>query len=71
MRTRDKPLQEERLHSLQQETFNYFWKEGNPENGLLSDNTLKAGDPASIAGVGMALSTYVSAEQPYKYFLKN
>jgi hypothetical protein len=56
---RDVPLAEERLHSLQQETFNYFWKEGNPENGLLPDNTLKAGDPASIAGVGLALTTYV------------
>ena len=57
--TRDEPLEEERLHTLQQETFNYFWKEGNPENGLLSDNTLKAGDPASIAGVGLALTTYL------------
>jgi hypothetical protein len=58
-RATDQPLQEERLHSLQKETFNYFWNETNPQNGLLSDNTLKAGDPASIAGVGMALSTYV------------
>ena len=57
----DEPLAEERLHVLQQETFNYFWKETNPENGLLADNTQKAGDPASIAGVGMALSTYVVA----------
>jgi hypothetical protein len=57
--TRDEALAEERLHNLQQETFNYFWKEGNPENGLLSDNTLKAGDPASIAGVGLALTTYL------------
>lgn len=54
---RDEPLEEERLHSLQQETFNYFWKESNPENGLLPDNTMKAGQPASIAGVGMALTT--------------
>ena len=58
-RTRDEPLQEERLHSLQQETFNYFWNESNPDNGLLPDNTLKAGDPASIAGVGLALTTYL------------
>jgi hypothetical protein len=54
---RDEPLEEARLHTLQQETFNYFWNESNPENGLLPDNTLKTGQPASIAGVGMALST--------------
>ena len=54
---RDEPLEEARLHTLQQETFNYFWNESNPENGLLPDNTLKTDQPASIAGVGMALST--------------
>jgi hypothetical protein len=59
IRRRDEPLKEERLDQLQQETFNYFWNECNPENGLLPDNTLKAGDPASIAGVGLALTTYV------------
>ena len=59
IRTRDKPLEQERLHNLQQGTFNYFWNESNPENGLLPDNTLKAGDPASIAGVGLALTTYL------------
>jgi hypothetical protein len=56
---RDQPLAEERLDTLQRETFNYFWNETNPENGLLPDNTLKPGQPASIAGVGLALSTYV------------
>jgi hypothetical protein len=59
IRTGDQPLEEGRLHTLQQETFNYFWSETNSENGLLADNTLKAGDPASIAGVGMALTTYL------------
>jgi len=59
IRTCDQPLDQKRLHTLQQETFNYFWNEGNPENGLLPDNTLTAGDPASIAGVGLALTTYV------------
>jgi hypothetical protein len=59
LHARDEPLEEERLHSLQRETFNYFWKEGSPDNGLLPDNTLKAGDPASIAGVGLALTAYV------------
>lgn len=59
VRTRDEPLKEERLDHLQQETFNYFWNETNPDNGLIPDNTLKAGDPASIAGVGLALTTYI------------
>jgi hypothetical protein len=45
------------LHALQEKTFEYFWSETNPENGLLPDHTL-GGVPASIAGIGMALSTY-------------
>ncbi|HJP61219.1 MAG TPA: glucoamylase family protein [Gemmatimonadaceae bacterium] len=51
------PLSDERLERLEQETFTYFWKETNPENGLLPDNTLIDG-PASIAGVGLALSAW-------------
>ena len=54
----EEPLSDERLEIIQRETFNYFWHETNPENGLIPDNTLKPGDPASIAGVGLALSTY-------------
>lgn len=46
------------LHELQKATFNYFWRQTNPENGLIPDNTLAA-TPASIAGVGLALATYV------------
>jgi len=46
------------LHALQKATFNYFWRQTNPENGLIPDNTLAA-TPASIAGVGLALATYV------------
>jgi hypothetical protein len=50
-------LTEAQLHGLERNTFRYFWRETNPENGLLADNTL--GDvPASIAGVGMALAAY-------------
>ena len=49
---------DENLHTLQQNTFRYFWEETNPENGLIADNTAAAGTPASIAGVGMALSSY-------------
>ena len=48
---------DEELHTLQRNTFNYFWKETNPRNGLLADNT--SGDvPASIAAVGHALAAY-------------
>jgi len=43
------------LHALQKATFNYFWRQTNPENGLIPDNTLAA-TPASIAGVGLALA---------------
>ncbi len=46
------------LHALQKATFTYFWHETNPANGLIPDNTLAA-TPASIAGVGLALATYV------------
>jgi hypothetical protein len=46
------------LSALQRNTFDYFWQETNPENGLLADNT--SGDaPASIAAVGHALAAYV------------
>ncbi len=45
------------LESLQRETFNYFLHEVNPRNGLVADRT-KPGAPASIAAVGLALSSY-------------
>jgi hypothetical protein len=51
-------LDEGRLSELAKGTFAYFWNETNPENGLLPDNTSE-GAPASIAGVGLALATYV------------
>ena len=45
------------LFALQRNTFDYFWKETNPNNGLLADNT--SGDaPASIAAVGHAIASY-------------
>jgi hypothetical protein len=46
------------LHTLQRNTFNYFWQETNPRNGLLPDNT-SGQVPASIAAVGHALAAYV------------
>ena len=45
------------LHKLQRDTFRYFWKETNPANGLIADNT-SADVPASIAGVGLLLAAY-------------
>jgi hypothetical protein len=49
---------DEQLQTLQRNTFRYFWQETNPSNGLIPDNTSADGIPASIAGVGLALSSY-------------
>jgi hypothetical protein len=54
------------LHTLQRNTFRYFWEETNPANGLIADNTSSGEVPASIAGVGMALSSYpVAVERSF------
>ena len=45
------------MDALQRETFNYFVHEANPLNGLIIDKT-QQGVPASIAAVGLALSSY-------------
>lgn len=45
------------LDELQRKTFDYFLHETNPENGLVVDKTQR-GTPASIAAVGLALSSY-------------
>jgi hypothetical protein len=45
------------MEALQRDTFNYFVHEANPANGLVIDKT-KPGTPASIAAVGLALSSY-------------
>jgi hypothetical protein len=45
------------LEALQRQTFDYFVHEINPLNGLVVDKT-QAGSPASIAAVGLALSSY-------------
>jgi hypothetical protein len=56
----------DRLQTLQRNTFRYFWKETNPQNGLIPDNTSGAGAPASIAGVGFALANYpVAVERSF------
>ncbi len=55
---KQRAFSERELFELQRNTFNYFWKETNPDNGLLADNT--SGDaPSSIAAVGHALASYV------------
>ena len=57
---------EDQLHTLQRNTFRYFWEETNPENGLIPDNTSADDFPASIAGVGWALSSYpVAVERSF------
>ncbi|MGA3066835.1 MAG: glucoamylase family protein [Tepidisphaeraceae bacterium] len=45
------------LEELQRATFDYFVHESNSHNGLIFDKT-QAGAPASIAAVGLALSSY-------------
>ena len=45
------------MEELQRATFDYFVHESNSHNGLISDKT-QAGAPASIAAVGLALSSY-------------
>ncbi len=45
------------MEELQRDTFGYFVNEANPVNGLIIDKT-HPGAPASIAAVGLALSSY-------------
>ena len=57
---------EAQLQALQRNTFRYFWQETNPSNGLIPDNTSAGDVPASIAGVGLALSSYpVAVERSF------
>jgi hypothetical protein len=57
---------QDQLHTLQENTFRYFWKETNPENGLIPDHTAADDIPASIAGVGFALASYpVAVERSF------
>lgn len=43
------------LEYLQQTTFDFFWYEANPTNGLIRDRS-QPGSPCSIAGVGFGLT---------------
>lgn len=49
-------VSDEELSALQETTFRYYLKEVSPITGLIRDKT-EPGAPASIAAVGMALST--------------
>jgi hypothetical protein len=53
----DAKTSSEVMEALQRQTFDYFLHEANPLNGLVIDKT-QAGAPASIAAVGLALSSY-------------
>ncbi len=56
---------ESELRGLQRDTFGYFVAEANPRNGLVRDTT-RPGSHCSIAGVGLALTSYVvAAERGY------
>jgi hypothetical protein len=50
------------VNRLQRGAFDYLWRYGNPQNGLVAD-TSRAGSPCSIAVVGFALSSYIVAAQ--------
>ncbi len=50
-------LSEKKLEKLQKDTFGYFLKETNLENGLVPDST-KENAPCSTAAVGLALACY-------------
>jgi hypothetical protein len=45
------------LDELQERTFDFFWLETNPSNGLVKDRTTDS-SPSSIAAVGFGLSAY-------------
>ncbi len=53
----ENPLDKELLSNIQRLSFEYFLKETNPANGLIADRNA-LGSPASIAAVGLALSSY-------------
>lgn len=58
-------LNDQDLVRLQADTFKYFLKEWNPDNGLIPDSTRK-GWPCSIAAVAFALTVYpIGVERKY------
>ncbi|MCD6550954.1 MAG: hypothetical protein J7K79_01755, partial [Thermotoga sp.] len=67
---------EELLEHVQRKTFEYFWHEANPENGLVKDRSTED-SPCSIAAVGFALTAipvaiergWISYDEGYKRVL--
>ncbi len=57
---KNKVLSEAKLEKLQKDTFGYFLKETNPENGLVPDSTREESF-CSTTAVGLALSSYTVA----------
>jgi len=53
-------LSEQKLNKLQKDTFSFFLKETNPENGLVPDST-REGAFCSTTAVGLALASYTVA----------
>jgi hypothetical protein len=51
---------DEELQTLQRNTFQYFWRETNPSNGLIPDNTSVGGVPA-IAGRNWTVTNFCTA----------
>ena len=43
---------------IERRTFDFFWANGNPANGMVPDR-YPTTSPASIAAVGLALTAYV------------
>lgn len=59
------PQDEKLLHEIQRRAFAYFLDYVNPQNGLIADAS-RDQSPASIAAVGMALSSYpVAVERSF------
>src|ERR1700722_4241115 len=50
------------VERLQRGAFDYLWRYGNADNGLVAD-TSRPGSPCSIAVVGFALSSYIVAAE--------
>lgn len=55
-------LGDDALDKLQRDTFGYFLKETNPQNGLVPDST-RRGAPSSITAVGLALAAYAAGAE--------
>ena len=46
------------FEDIERRTFDFFWANGNPANGMVPDR-FPSNSPASIAAIGMALTAYV------------